>query len=78
MNIYQRIILVIGAIALIVVIVTTPSVVYLQGGTVLHYNPEWHYRFRSVAVTDYKLAFLRGFYVLAITGLLFLAVKTKV
>lgn len=74
MNIYQRIVLIVGAIAIIIALATTPNVANYEG-FILRYdvfketypNLFWH--------TDYKLALLRAVGVIGVTALLFFAFK---
>ena len=77
MNIYQRIILILGAIALAVAIWTTPKVVIRPGGGYMYYdydvalNPHVY----GPPVINPITASMRGGTVLGITVLIFLALK---
>lgn len=71
MNIYQRIILILGAIALIIMIVTTPRVVVAQGS---YLNPVGRTD-RFIPVISLSTGVVRAIGVLGATCLLFFAFK---
>lgn len=74
MNIYQRIVLIVGAIALCYALITIPFVAEWQGHTIMYSEAiedtvyKWLY-----CHTDYGLAALRGSCILAVTTMLFFA-----
>lgn len=75
MNVYQRIVLIIAAIALIVAFITAPLVVYMPKGVIVYYNPDKHKDIVFLIATDYRVASMRVIVILGVTGLLFFALK---
>jgi hypothetical protein len=75
MNIYQRVILISGAIALAIAIWTTPKVLIRPGGGYISYDPIRHKEYESAAVINPITASIRGGTVLGVTALVFFAFK---
>ena len=72
MNIYQRVVLVLGAIALILSIWTTPRV-HIVRGKIVKYRPKASF----AGVIDIRTATMRAFAVAGATVLIFFALKSK-
>jgi hypothetical protein len=72
MNIYQRTVLILGAIALIIAIWTSPRV-HIVKGTILKYNPE----IGAAGIIDVRTATMRAVSVMGPTILIFFALKSK-
>lgn len=72
MNIYQRIVLALGAIALIIALVTTPRVYHHQGGV---YRVSPGDSFYDSAVIDKNAVAARLFTVAVSTGFIWFALK---
>ena len=73
MNLYQRIILVVGAIVFVVVLLTTQKVKEVGQGVVLRATATEYTNFASIY--DISTAFVRGLAVLGATALLWFAAK---
>lgn len=74
MNIYQRIVLILAAVALIVAFITAPLVVYMPKG-IVKYDPNTHESKWYIVATDCRIASMRTIVILGVTVLLFFALK---
>jgi hypothetical protein len=75
MNIYQRIILILGAIALAVAIWTTPKVIYYQRLGYVSYNEKIHYP--KYPQRHFGTVVVRSIGVIGVTALIFFAFKRR-
>lgn len=75
MNIYQRIILIIGAIVFVVVLLTSPRVNYMSNGLIRKAEKPKEGYFQHAPIIDIKTTSVRGVAVLGATVLLYFATK---
>jgi hypothetical protein len=76
MNIYQRIVLLLGAVIMVLILLLTPRVIYNQGVAIRADKSPWELSLRAKFI-NWQTVGTASIVVLSVTGLLWFALKDR-